>query len=144
MSIEIRSLIREHLTEDGELSAEFWEVVGDKGEEVALMYKNATAEAAALKAEEDALKERRKKLERISERAKQFFADNPFIEVSTPRAVVQRRKNGKVDVYDATRLPNDYSKQRIVIEPDKTKIKNALKAGVAVEGAKLLPTIIIK
>ena len=43
-----------------------------------------------------------------------------------------------LDIYDHTKIPEEYKKTTVTVEPDKTKIKEALKQGIEVNGAKLV------
>ena len=50
---------------------------------------------------------------------------------------VRKLNPPKVVLDESVQLPSEYTRQKIIIEPDKTKIKEALKAGTVVEGARL-------
>lgn len=39
---------------------------------------------------------------------------------------------------ESVQLPSEYTRQKIVIEPDKSKIKEAIKSGIKVDGARLI------
>ena len=121
----------------------------DKLEGCALFIKSLDAEAAAIKAEEAALKERRQAVERKAERMRGYvlasMTSDP-IEVDTPRCRVTVRKPSQIVVItDEAKLPRDML--RIKTEPDKTAIKNAIKHGEDVPGARIgygEPSLVIK
>lgn len=50
---------------------------------------------------------------------------------------VKKLNPPKVVLDETVQLPGEYTRQKIVIEPDKSKIKEALKAGQTIEGAHL-------
>lgn len=122
-----------------------------KAEGLALACKDLTAEAAAIKAEEDALRKRRQVIENKAKRAKNYLeyvlAGEKF---KTPRVAVSYRTSTKTDVspefipWAAKNAPDllRYSDPA----PDATAIKEALKAGQILPGATLIETknLIIK
>lgn len=101
-----------------------------KIESVALAYKNAVSEAAALKAEKEAFAEREKRAKNRAESLKAYldYALNgtPF---KTTKVDVRYRKSEAVVVEcDAASLPVEYQTVKAP-EANKTAIKAALKAG---------------
>lgn len=50
---------------------------------------------------------------------------------------VALRKSEYVEIYDQAQLPQEYMRNKTIIEPDKDKIKRDLKNGLAVPGAVL-------
>ena len=105
-----------------------------KIESLALYYKNLTAEAKAIREEEVALAARRKTVENVAERAKNYLEFALKGEkFKTPRVAVSYRKSTQVE------LETDFVEWAQVHEPDllrykdpepdKTAISNALKAG---------------
>lgn len=110
-----------------------------KLENIALWIKDLKAEADAIKAEKDALAQRQKSAENKAEQLKQYLAfslgeGNKF---KTPRVALGWRRSATVEVADVMALPAEY--QRIKPpEADKTKIKDALKAGTVVPGCTLI------
>ena len=112
----------------------------DKLEGVALAVKNCAAEAAAIKAEEDALKERRQRLEKkrdgMTRYLEQALAGEKF---ETARCQITYRKSVAVEIDDAVffkRPPAAYVKKTVTA--DKAAIKQALKDGVKIRGAALI------
>lgn len=58
--------------------------------------------------------------------------------LSLPHSKITYRKSDSVDVYDFEHLPEKYIKTKIETSPDKVAIKNAIKDGESIEGAKLV------
>lgn len=107
-----------------------------KIENVALAYKNAMAEAAAYKAEEDSFAQRRKKAERKAEDLKAFLeyvlAGQPF---RTTKVDIRYRASKRLVIAEGTVLPEEYT--TVTIAPNKTAIKEAIASGVSVDGCTL-------
>lgn len=117
-----------------------------KIESIALWYKNDVAEAAAIREEEKALAERRRKLERSAE-SKKAFLDRLLggAKFSTARCAVSYRKSQRVEVEDMGRavtwlLAHDHAEAVDIPAPtaSKTAIAAILKSGEAVDGAELV------
>lgn len=110
----------------------------DKVEGIALWIKDLLSDAAAIKAEKDKLNERQKVCENKAKNLKEylsgFLAGQKF---KTPRVAISYRKSESVNVSDIWKIPDDYLKNKDP-EPDKTKIKSALKAGVSIPGVELI------
>lgn len=110
----------------------------DKVEGIALWIKDLLSDAAAIKAEKDKLNERQKVCENKAKNLKEylsgFLAGQKF---KTPRVAISYRKSESVNVSDIWKIPDDYLKYKDP-EPDKTKIKSALKAGVSIPGVELI------
>ena len=110
----------------------------DKVEGIALWIKDLLSDAAAIKAEKDKLNERQKVCENKAKNLKEylsgFLAGQKF---KTPRVARSYRKSESVNVSDIWKIPDDYLKNKDP-EPDKTKIKSALKAGVSIPGVELI------
>lgn len=113
-----------------------------KIEGVALWVKNLTAEAEAIKAEETRLSDRRKATEAKAERLKEWLSRVLNGEsFRTARCVCSYRKTQSVeledDFCDWARL---YASDLLTYsdpKPNKTKIKEALKAGRQLDGARI-------
>lgn len=54
------------------------------------------------------------------------------------QAVISFRRSEQTIIDDESELPDEYTTTKITVTPDKTKIKNAIKAGQAVPGARLI------
>lgn len=112
-----------------------------KWENIACYYKNLQAEAVAIKAEETNLKARREAAEKKAERLKRLLSasmqeagkDN----ISTARCAVSFRKSTQVIIPDEDKLDVHYMKAETTYKPDKTLIKENIKAGIKVAGAYL-------
>lgn len=120
------------------LSAQF----DDKAEAVACHIKNLAALVTGLKAEEAALSDRRKKVEKRVEGLKRYLT-NCFDSVGrdnieTPRAKISFRKSTAVLIEDEAAIPSDYIVQTVTTKPDKAAIKEAIKDGKEVAGAALV------
>ena len=110
----------------------------EKIENMLLAVKNLTAEAKAIREEEFNLAKRRKVAENKAECLKNFVAGIlDGMNFKTPRVVATWRKSEGVVVGSVSDLMknnlDDYLKYKEP-EPDKTKIKAALKSGVNVPG----------
>lgn len=117
-----------------------------KIENVALWIKNLQADANAYKAEKDAFAEREKKaLAKIDSLKKWLAMACDGQKFNTWRCAVNFRKSEKVEIFDATKIPQELLKATCVVTPDKAAIKEALKAGEIIDGCTLVtcmnPTI---
>ena len=118
----------------------------EKIEGMALWCKNLDAEAAAIKAEENALAERRKPLERKSANLKKYITEilsgDKF---TTARVACTFRKSKSVEIQDEAEFIRtmqegqhfEYLKYSLPTV-NKTEITNAIKAGKEVPGAQLV------
>lgn len=112
-----------------------------KLESVALYIKNIEAQVNSIKAEEDALAKRRKKKEDKVMRLKKYLTDsiisNGETSFESAKVSVSFRKSEGVEVVDKEALDEKYWRTKTItkLEPDKTLIKEAIKAGVSVAGA---------
>lgn len=118
----------------------------EKIEGMALWHKNLTAEAAAIRAEEIKLAERRKSLEKKAERLKQYLAE--FLsgsKFSTARVACSFRKSSSVEILDEAAFIQEMQEsmhyEYLKYSPptvNKTEVTNAIKAGQLVPGAQLI------
>ena len=132
------------VNEDGEILDEGLSIALDslilernaKIENIALWIKNLKAEAEAVKTEKDKLQKREKSLSNLADRLKEYLSQNLNGEkFSTPRVVLSWRKSTAVEVDDT------FSDERFIkYEPkiSKSDIKDALKSGEIIEGARLI------
>lgn len=116
----------------------------EKIENAALAVKNLTAQAAAIKAEEDSLSKRRKALESKAEDFKRYLIaaltreDGTSDKVTTPRAAVSVRLNpAKVVISNEAQLPKEFFRETVTVSLDKAQLKEVLSRGIAVPGATL-------
>lgn len=114
----------------------------EKAENVACYIKGLEADAAAIKAEEKALADRRRAIEKRAEHLREYLAynmqANGLTKLETPRAALSFRKSKSVDIVDESELPAQYLAQKITTTPNKKAIGDALKNGVSVPGAALI------
>ena len=114
-----------------------------KLENVALWVKDLNAEAAAIKAEEDALKRRRQSTEKKADSLKGYLASalGGSEKFKTARVAISWRRSETAELLDGVdpvSLPLEYQRVKVSVEADKTKLKEALKAGKTVEGVALV------
>jgi hypothetical protein len=105
---------------------------------IACYIKNLAAEAAAIKAEKDALAKRQHTIENRAESLKTYLAAHIQAgeKIEGPRAVIGWRKSSAVNITDETAIPMSFWKvERSVM---KSEIKDAIKAGMAVPGAEII------
>lgn len=115
-----------------------------KIENAAMMVKNLSAEAAAIKAEEEKLAKRRKAIENKADEVKQFLVraltreDGTSEKFRTARAAVTVKLNpAKVIISDEKLLPEVFFREIIDRKPDRAQIKEVLSRGIEVPGAAL-------
>ena len=118
------------------------EALDAKLENLALYIKNQQAEANMIKAEADILAKRAKakanEAERCKDRLSNFMANNyDGKKFETARVRLSWRTSESVEVSGIDALPDEYLRFKAP-EPDKTKIKAALKAGVELKGCTLV------
>lgn len=117
-----------------------------KLENVACWYKNLTAEAEAIRKEELNLAERRRSLERKSERLKSYLSEALGGEkFQTAKCAVSFRKTTKVEISDAQHVAEwleDHGHPDLVVYSmptvSKTELSKLLKNGEIVPGAELV------
>ena len=110
----------------------------EKVEGIACWIKNLLSEAKAIKEEKDNLAARQKVCENKAESLKKYlFGALGGQKFKTPKVSISYRGSEAVEVLDISKLDDDYLKYA---EPtvDKTKVKQALKAGVKLQGVQLV------
>ena len=133
--------------ETGEINEEYMKQLDElemqrdqKIENIACFIKNLRADAAALKAEKDALQKRQKaaetKAESLTRYLSSFLAGAKF---SSPKASVTWRKTTRVEMDPGVSVYDIDTQYIRLKEPelDKTKAAAALKAGETIEGLHL-------
>ena len=115
-----------------------------KATNVAMFVRNLEASAEAIKDAEKQMAERRKALESKADRIRQYLLDNMtrtgITKIDCPYFVLSVRKNPPaVEVLNQDMIPDEYFD---IPEPpaptlNKNRLKEDLKAGVVVEGAKI-------
>lgn len=92
-----------------------------------------------------ALKERKKKAQKQVE---DLIITNMnrlgLTEIKTPTRILKLTNSVSTEVYDMTKLPTEYQRTRIDVVPDKVKIKEDIKKGKVVDGARLVQTQSVK
>ena len=117
----------------------------EKIENIGLWIKDLTAEAEAIKAEEQNLKKRRQVVENKAKNLKTYLdyaLDGQ--KFKTPRLSISFRRSESVNVTDPSKLPDELVETVIDIKPLKAEIKKALKAGLIVDGAELVQALNIQ
>lgn len=109
-----------------------------KIENIACWIKNLRSDAEALKAEEQALADRRKAAENKAESLKKFLSGYLLGQkFSTAKVAVSFRATASVNITDLSILPGQYLRY-MAPEPNKTAIRAAIKAGKTVTGAEII------
>lgn len=112
-----------------------------KLENIALYAKNLTAEAAAIKAEEQALKSRREAAEHKAARMRDYLAYGLGGErLTTPRVAVSYRRSSKVIIDDLDQIPAEFIRTKTTTDADKAALKAAIKAGESIAGVHMEET----
>lgn len=110
----------------------------DKVDQIGCLIKNLNAEAAAIKAEKDALAKRQRSAENNAEKLKRYLADNLQGEsFKSARVAISWRRSESVEIADLAFVPTEFLKFKDP-EPDKTALKKAIKAGQEFEGVALV------
>lgn len=113
----------------------------EKLENLALFYKNLSAEAEALKAEKMRLAARQAAAEKKAEGIKKYIEasmDSAGGEkIKTSKVAIGWRKSESVQINAGAFLPDEYLTYKEP-EPNKVAIKKALKAGTSIDGATLV------
>lgn len=110
----------------------------EKVENIALAIKNLKSEAEAIKAEKQNLAARQAAAERKAESLKNYLSD--YLQgdkFKSAKVSISWRKSEVVLVDDISKLPDDFLRFKDP-EVDKTKLKEAMKAGQSFEGARLV------
>lgn len=110
----------------------------EKIENICLYIKDLKAEAVALDNEKNALEARKAAAEKKSDSLSRYLqAMLDGEKFKTARCAVSYRKTQAVNIVDESLLPNEYLRFKTTSAPDKTAIKDAIKAGKDVPGAML-------
>jgi len=110
-----------------------------KIENVVLWIKNLQSDVLAFEAEKKAFEKRKKDAENKIEGLKKWLAaalqGDKF---STGKCAVSFRKSEQVDIQDESLVPKEFLKETITYKPDRTAIKEAIKAGQEISGCLLI------
>lgn len=100
---------------------------------------NLDSQVRALKAEEDRLKESRRRLEKRRLWLEHYTAQHMSAqaELVTSVGTIKPKHGSRVEVASCSGLPDEYKKKQTSYSPDKTKLREALEEGVEVPGAYL-------
>ena len=110
----------------------------EKIENIVFLIENTKNDIAGLKEQEDIFKARRKAAEKKLESLKGYLSyDLGGQKFETVKAKVSFRKSEAVIVENEAKIPKDYWVEKVTEGIDLTAIKNALKAGKGVDGARL-------
>ena len=110
----------------------------EKVENICLYIKDLKAEAVALDNEKKALEARKTVAEKKSDSLSRYLqAMLDGEKFKTARCAVSYRKTQAVNIVDESLLPKEYLRFKTTSAPDKTAIKDAIKAGKDVPGAML-------
>jgi len=113
----------------------------EKADNIACLIKQLTAESEAIKAESKNLADRAKAKEAKADKLTQYLFETfkavGADKVETARNVIAIKKNPCSVVLDEGFSVSEYMVEKVSIQPDKEKIKNDLKFGVEIAGARL-------
>lgn len=110
-----------------------------KIESVALWVKNLESDALAYKAEKEVFASREKQASDKAKRLKEWLARVCEGEkFSTTKCAVSFRPSESVVIDDGAIIPAEYVRTKTTSEPDKTAIKNAIKAGAEIAGCQIV------
>ncbi len=147
--LQARQIIEVLTENEGEIDAKIDAFINNhelsiarKTDHIAYCLDEMEVQVANLKTREDEFKQARKTLEnaieRFEERIKYFMREVQKDKLTGDIYTLGFRKTaGRVVIEDMEALPPEYKVEKVSIEPDKTKIKNALNLGLPVPGAHL-------
>ena len=111
----------------------------EKLEAIACWIKNLQSDANAIHEEINALAIREARCRRKAESLKQYLASALQGEkFSTAKCAVSFRRSERVAIQDESLVPKKFMKKSVLYSPDKTAIKEAIKAGKNVNGCQLI------
>lgn len=114
----------------------------EKLENLACWIKNLEAYADALAVEKRNITDKQGKVGRKIESIKKYMSDNFTGEkLQTGRVSIGWRKSESINIENFEVIPKDFLKITEKVEPDKTAIKKAIKAGEEIEGCSLVEKI---
>ena len=82
--------------------------------------------------------DREQKLENVALWVKDLNAEAAAIREEEKNLAKRRQSAELLDGVDPVSLPLEYQRVKVTVEPDKTKLKEALKAGKTIEGVELV------
>ena len=115
--------------------------IEEKAKNVAMYIGNIESTAKAIKEQEKAMSERRKRLEAQAEGIRRYLKDKmqecEISKIECPFFTMSIKKNPPKLVIDESQLDRNYTEAVITYKPKKDVIKQELKAGNEIQGAKL-------
>lgn len=151
ITLQYREMLEKMLdtaSEDGEVDEQVMheltqtqDALEVKAENCAAMYLEIDSEVERIKRFEGKIKTRRERLQNRRDRLKEYIDRNltaaQIERIEGEFVNISYRKSEKVEIDNEAEIPEEY--WRVTKEPDKTAIKQALKAGISM-GAHLEPT----
>ncbi len=111
----------------------------EKAVAVATVYRNLGTYSGNIDAEIKRLQALKKRVDREQDRVKEYLTQacemTGMESIRGVYANISFRKSEQTVIDDESVLPKEYVIEKITYSPDKTKIKNAIKAGQEVQGA---------
>lgn len=137
--------------ENGELTQE---EIQEQGNDLAIALRNKSTSiigyvrnldltSDAIKSEIDRLTAMKKAIDNRNVKFKKYVKQNMeelgLEKIETELGVLTIAKNpASIDVYDENLITDEYKKEKITVSIDKTAIKNAIKEGKEIQGARLI------
>lgn len=142
-------LIEQLIDNGGELTSELEEALKlneenlqTKGTNYGIVIKQIESECEIIDAEIKRLtqlkKSRENSVNRLKENIKTAMQIFGIVELKTPLMKINFRKSESVEVDNLAQLDSKFLVEKVTITPDKTKIKEAIKAGEEVNGARIV------
>lgn len=117
----------------------------NKREAIALVYKNAIADKKMYEEEIKNLTEKKKRCENIENRMKEMLAiDLNGEKFKTSKVEVSFRPSESTEVINIDLIPKEYIKTKTEVKPDLTAIKEAIKNGIKIDGARIIEKVNIQ
>lgn len=120
------------------------DALNDKIQNYGIIVKQLTADAKMFEDELNNLEKRKQRAERNAEWLKEFLStamqQMEMTEFKNSKVNITFRKSSKVEILDPNKLDKKYMVEKTTYTPSKTMIADDLKAGIEVEGAKLVET----
>lgn len=114
----------------------------EKFDNIGCYIKNLNADIDAIKNEEKKLSARRKAKENLVERLKSYLSSNMqyagYNKFESARCVLSFRTSKAVEIAEGTELPENYINVKIVEEPDKKALKEAIELGASIPGVSIV------
>lgn len=124
----------EHLDQLERLLKQAEVSLAEKAVAIACLIKGIEADIDALAEEELILRNRRKTAERQADWLRAYLAGNltPGEKIKDARVVISWRKSQSVQLLvDPQHLPQNFRREKLIVEADKVAIKDAFEAGTA-------------